>query len=71
MYRVMRQRLQTTKSSMSPENVLSQLRRIQHHRIQVDIKAMSGISTISTQQSGLLDSLSISKPIKKRQLSLL
>ncbi len=71
MYRVMRQRLQTTKTSMSPERALSQLRRIQHHRIQVDKKPMSGISTISTQQNDLLDSLSISKPTEKRQLSLL
>jgi len=49
----------------------SQLRRIQHHRIELDNKPMAGISTISEQQTRLLSSLKVSKPTEKRQLSLL
>ncbi len=71
MYRVMRQRLKEKGCEVSPERALSQLRRIQHHRIELDKKPMSGISTMSEEQTDLLTSLSISKPTEKRQLSLL
>ena len=71
LYRVMRQRLKEKGYENSPERALSQLRRIQHHRIEVDKKAMSGISTLSEEQTSLLASLNIKKPTKKRQLSLL
>lgn len=53
MYRVMRQRLKAADTGMSPESALSQLRRIQHHRIELDNKLMTGISTISEQQTAL------------------
>lgn len=71
MYRVMRQRLKAAETGVSPETALSQLRRIQHHRIELDDKPLSGISTISMGQSSLLTSLKVSKPTEKRQLSLL
>lgn len=71
MYRVIRQRLKAAESGVSPERALSQLRRIQHHRIELDKKPMSGISTMSEEQMDLLASLNISKPTEKRQLSLL
>ena len=71
MYRVMRQRLKAADTGMSPESALSQLRRIQHHRIELENKPMTGISTICEQQIALLDSLKVSKPTEKRQLSLL
>ena len=71
MYRVIRQRLKAADAGTSPESALSQLRRIQHHRIELDNKPMAGISTISEQQTRLLSSLKVSKPTEKRQLSLL
>lgn len=55
---------------MSPESVLSQLRRTQHHRIELDNQPMTGIPTISEQRTALLSSLKVSKPTEKRQLSL-
>jgi len=71
MYRVMRQRLKAAEAGVSPETALSQLRRVQHHQIELDNKPLSGISTISKEQSSLLTSLKVSKPTEKRQLSLL
>lgn len=71
MYRVMRQRLKAAETGVSPETALSQLRRIQHHRIELDDKPLSGISTINKEQSSLLSSLKVSKPTEKKQLSLL
>jgi hypothetical protein len=67
----MRQRLKAADTGTSPESALSQLRRIQHQRIELDNKPMTGISTISEQQTALLSSLKVSKPTEKRQLSLL
>ena len=71
MYRIMRQRLQAVKSGTSLERALSQLNRIQHHRIAVDEKPMSGISTMSKEQTELLASLRVKKPTDNQQLSLL
>ncbi len=71
LHRVMRQRLQANNARLSPEAALTQLHRIQHHRVEIDTKPMSGISTISAEQHQLLNSLSVSKPTEKRQLSLL
>lgn len=71
MYRVMRQRLKAADTGVSPERALSQLRRVQHHQIELDNKPLSGISTINEEQNNLLASLKVSKPTEKRQLSLL
>ncbi len=70
-YRVMRQRLKQSDCSLSPERALQSLRRIQRHKITLNDKAHSGISTLSKEQGSLLDSLSVAKPTESRQLSLL
>ena len=70
-HRVMRQRLKQSQSQLSPERALESLRRIQRHRITLDEKSHSGISTLSKEQGVLLDSLSVPKPTESRQLSLL
>ena len=71
-YRVMRQRLKLAKSNLSPEKALAQLRRIQRHRVSNNQAApISGISTINTQQAGVLAALNLKKPTKEAQLSLL
>ena len=71
LYRVMRQRLRAAETGLSPERALYQLRRVQHHCIKVNNKPITGISTISTEQKGVLASLKVSKPSEKGQLSLL
>jgi len=71
MHRVMRQRLKAADTGLSPERALLQLRQIQHHRIELDRTPISGISTMSKEQTDLLASLNVSKPTEKRQLSLL
>ncbi len=71
LYRIMRQRLKGDESELSPERALSQLRRIQHHNVEINDQPLSGISTISAEQTDLLKSLKVEKPTHKRQLSLL
>lgn len=71
-YRVMRQRLKLTKSDLSPEKALAQLRRIQRHRVSINQAApISGITAINTQQAGVLAALILKKPTQDTQLSLL
>ena len=71
MYRVMRQRLKDADSGWSPDSALSQLKRIQHHRIEVNEKPLTGISTLTQDQKAILMSLQVNKPTEKGQLSLL
>jgi transposase len=71
-YRVMRQRLKLANSDLSPEKALAQLRRIQRHRVSINqAEPISGISTINTQQAGVLAALNLKKPNEETQLSLL
>ena len=71
-YRVMRQRLKLANSDLSPEKALAQLRRIQRHRVSINQAApISGISTINTQQAGVLAALNLKKPTEQAQPSLL
>ena len=71
-YRVMRQRLKLANSDLSPEKALAQLRRVQRHRVSINQAApISGISTINTQQAGVLAALNLKKPTEEIQLSLL
>ncbi|MFT6754433.1 MAG: hypothetical protein ACJA2O_004640, partial [Candidatus Azotimanducaceae bacterium] len=71
MYRVMRQRLKDADSGWSPDSALSQLKRIQHHRIEVNEKPLTGISTLTQDQKAILMSLQVNKPTENGQLSLL
>lgn len=71
-YRVMRQRLKLANSDLSPEKALAQLRRIQRHRVSINQAApISGISTINTQEAGVLAALNLMKPTEETQVSLL
>ena len=72
LYRVMRNRLRLAGSDQSPETVLANLRRIQHHTITIDDNApISGVSTVTHDQANALAALKVKKPIQGRQLSLL
>ncbi|WP_024302920.1 IS1634 family transposase [Pseudogulbenkiania sp. MAI-1] len=72
LYRVMRQRLAASQSGLSPERALSLLRRIQHHRVTLNnSQPISGISSISQEQTGILSALRVKKPTASKQLPLL
>lgn len=71
-YRVMRQRLKLAKSDLSPEKALSQLSRIQRHKVRINnAQPIEGISTINDLQAQVLESLKIRKPTQDAQLTLL
>lgn len=71
-YRVMRQRLKLAKSDLSPEKALSQLSRIQRHKVSInDAQPIEGISTINELQAQVLESLKIKKPTQDAQMTLL
>ena len=72
LYRVMRQRLAASQTGLSPERALSLLRRIQHHHVTLNnTQPLSGISSISQEQTGILSALGVKKPTATKQLSLL
>jgi transposase len=72
LYRVMRSRLRIAGSDQSPEAVLANLRRIQHHTITInDNPPVSGVSTVTRDQAQALAALKVKKPIEGHQLSLL
>lgn len=71
LHRVIRMRLRAANQTVSPERALQTLRRIQHHRVQLDDRQHTGITTITPEQSDLLDSLKVQKPRETRQLPLL
>ncbi len=72
LYRVMRTRLHASETSLSPERALSNLRRIQHHRVTLNgAKTITGVSTISAEQTDILAALTIKKPTLDTQLTLL
>ena len=68
LYRVMR----ATSSGLSPERALSLLGRIQDHRVTLnETQPVSGISSISPEQTGILTALGVKKPTANAQLTLL
>ncbi len=71
LHRVMRQRLKAGGTGLSPERALAQLRRVQHHRVHLGQRAVTGISTLSQEHKAILASLKTGKPTEKGQLSLL
>jgi len=72
LYRVMRTRLHASETALSPERALSKLRRIQHHRVTLNgAQPVTGISSISKEQTAILSALTIKKPTLNTQLTLL
>lgn len=72
LYRVMRSRLRLAGSGLSPEAALADLRRIQHHTISIDNAApISGVSTVTREQSEVLAALKVRKPAEDQQIRLL
>jgi len=72
LHRMIRERLHSANTGLSPERALEQLARIQHHRIRIaQGEPVSGVSTISTDQAGVFSALGIKKPPASQQLTLL
>ena len=72
LYRIMRFKLKAAKNALSPERALDSLRRIQHHRIQLNGEnPVEGISTITDEQAKVFQALGVKKPAASQQLSLL
>lgn len=72
LYRVMRARLRVGETALSPERALANLRRIQHHRVILNgAQPVTGISSISKEQTAILSALTIKKPTLNTQLTLL
>ena len=72
LYRVMRTRLRSSNTALSPERALDKLRRIQHHQVIVnDTQQVAGLSTINPEHTAILAALTIRKPTLNTQLTLL
>lgn len=72
LYRVMRTRLRAGETALSPERALANLRRIQHHRVTLNgAQPVTGISSISKEQTAIMSALTIKKPTLNTQLTLL
>ena len=70
LYRIMRTRLKMANTGLSPERALAQLKAIHRHQVKVNDKPVSGVSTLTKEQTDLLGTLTLRKPTKKEQLSL-
>jgi len=72
LYRVMRGRLRSGDTPLSPERALQKLRRIQHHQVMISgTQPVAGLSTVSQEHSDILSALAIKKPTLNTQLTLL
>ncbi len=73
LYRVMRQRLKVSRSDLSPERALDELRKLQQHQIHLQPagRSVAGISRISDLQERVFAALALKKPTQPRQKALL
>jgi hypothetical protein len=73
LYRVMRQRLKASRSELSPERALDELRKLQQHQIHLQPagRSVAGISRLSDLQERVFAALDLKKPTPPRQNALL
>jgi hypothetical protein len=73
LYRVMRQRLKASRSELSPERALDELRKLQQHQIHLQPagRSVAGISRLSDLQERVFAALDLKKPTPPRPKSLL
>ncbi|WP_276965753.1 IS1634 family transposase [Metallibacterium scheffleri] len=73
LYRVMRQRLKASRSELSPERALDELRKLQQHQIHLQPagRSVAGISRLSDLQERVFAALDLKKPTPPRQKALL
>ena len=73
LHRVMRMRLRAGNTGITPERALQQaLKRIQHHRVSINgAEPLSGVSSITEDDSKVFKALRIKLPSQTQQMSLL
>jgi transposase len=72
LHRVMRMRLRAGNSGVTPERALQTLQRIQHHRVSINgAEPLSGVSSITEEDSKVFKALKVKLPSQTQQMSLL
>ena len=72
LHRVMRMRLRAGNTGVTPERALQTLKRIQHHRVSINgAKPLSGVSSITEEDSKVFNALKVKLPSQTQQMSLL
>ncbi len=72
LHRVMRMRLRAGNTGVTPERALQTLKRIQHHRVSINGAApLSGVSSITEEDSKVFKALKVKLPSQTQQMSLL
>ncbi|MDO8442004.1 MAG: IS1634 family transposase [Polaromonas sp.] len=72
LHRVMRMRLRAGNAGVTPERALQTLKRIQHHRVSINGAApLSGVSSITEEDSKVFKALKVKLPSQTQQMSLL
>ena len=72
LHRVMRMRLRAGNTGVTPERALQTLKRIQHHRVSINgAQPLSGVSSITEEDSTMFKALNIKPPSQTQQMSLL
>ena len=62
LHRLMRSKLRAAKSALSPERAIGLLGRIQHHQVKLGGRLHEGVTTLTGEQSELLEVLGAEKP---------
>jgi transposase len=72
LHRVMRMRLRAGNTGVTPERALQTLKRIQHHRVSINgAEPLSGVSSITDEDSKVFKALKVKLPSQTQQMSLL
>ena len=72
LHRVMRMRLRAGNTGVTPERALQTLKRIQHHRVSINgAQPLSGVSSITEEDSKVFKALKVKLPSQTQQMSLL
>ena len=72
LHRVMRMRLRAGNTGVTPERALQTLKRIQHHRVSINgAQPLSGVSSITEEDSKVFKALNVKLPSQAQQMSLL
>ena len=68
----MRMRLRAGNTGVTPERALQTLKRIQHHRVSINgAEPLSGVSSITEEDSKVFKALNVKLPSQTQQMSLL
>jgi hypothetical protein len=69
--RVMRMRQRAANNGVTPERALQSLKRTQYHSVSINgTSPMCGVSSMTTDQRGVLTSFKVGQPSQYKQLSL-